>query len=154
MKLTTLCLLLKDDEILLAVKKRGFGVGKLNGIGGKVDQGESIIEAAARELKEEVGVTADLEHLESIGDIKFYFKNKPDWDQHMHMFFVKSWEGEPAESEEMRPEWHKQQSIPFDRMWADDKHWIPLALSGKKIKGEFHFNEDGSDFDKFEIKEV
>ena len=154
MKLTTLCLLLRDDEILLAVKKRGFGVGKLNGIGGKVDKGESIVEAAVRELKEEVGVTADLKHLESIGDIKFYFKNKSDWDQHMHIFFVKNWEGEPAESEEMKPEWHKQQNIPFDRMWSDDRHWIPLVLSGKKIKGEFYFNEDDSNFDKFEIKEV
>ena len=32
----TICLLRKNDEVLLAMKKRGFGVGKWNGVGGKV----------------------------------------------------------------------------------------------------------------------
>ncbi|CAN0261386.1 unnamed protein product, partial [Ectocarpus fasciculatus] len=49
-----------DDakEILLGMKKRGFGEGKWNGFGGKVESGESVDEAAKRELMEEAGVTA------------------------------------------------------------------------------------------------
>ena len=35
---TTLCLLKKDNSILLAMKKRGFGSGKYNGIGGKIER--------------------------------------------------------------------------------------------------------------------
>ncbi|CAN0505072.1 unnamed protein product, partial [Ectocarpus sp. 12 AP-2014] len=37
-----------DDskEILLGMKKRGFGEGKWNGFGGKVESGESVEEAA------------------------------------------------------------------------------------------------------------
>lgn len=34
---TTLCLLKRNDEILLAMKKRGFGTGKYNGVGGKIE---------------------------------------------------------------------------------------------------------------------
>jgi ADP-ribose pyrophosphatase YjhB (NUDIX family) len=51
MKEATLCLLIEGDKILLAMKKRGFGVGKWNGLGGKVALGEKIIDAAIRELE-------------------------------------------------------------------------------------------------------
>ena len=83
MKLSTICLLIKDDEILLAMKKRGFGAGRWNGVGGKVEPGESIEEGAIREMEEEIGVTASIENLERVGEIKFYFKDKPDWNQHV-----------------------------------------------------------------------
>lgn len=35
---TTLCLLKKENSILLAMKKRGFGAGKYNGVGGKIEK--------------------------------------------------------------------------------------------------------------------
>ena len=76
MRQATLCLLLKDDEILLAMKKRGSGVGKWNGVGGKVKIGESAKQAAIREMNEEIGVTADSSCLEKAGKIKFFFKDK------------------------------------------------------------------------------
>lgn len=156
---TTLCFLMRDDEILLAMKKRslsGFGVaiGKWNGIGGKVDVGETVESAAIRELNEEISVVAKEEELKEVGNIKFYFKDKPEWDQHVHIFTVKSWEGEPTETEEMMPQWYKHHEIPFHLMWDDDKHWLPLVLAGKKIEGEFHFNEDGSGFTDFKIREI
>ena len=70
-KLLTLCLVSKGDEILLGMKKRGFGEGRWNGFGGKVEQGESVEEAARRELKEESGVVA--EKLEKVGIIEFEY---------------------------------------------------------------------------------
>lgn len=154
MRDVTLVLLTKDDEILLAMKKRGFGVGKWNGVGGKLLDGESLEDAALREMEEEIGVKAKPEHLNKKGSIKFYFNNKPDWDQEVHIFFVNDWEGEPQESEEMKPKWYKHYEIPFNEMWKDDIHWLPVCLKGKNVSGEFYFNEDGSIIEKFEIREV
>ena len=159
MRDVTLCFLLKDEEILLAIKKRslsGFGaaIGKLNGVGGKVDEGEGIRTAAIRELKEEIGVSVKENELEEVGNIRFHFKDKPEWDQHVHIFTVRSWEGEPQESEEMKPQWFDIKDIPFDAMWPDDKHWLPMVLAGKKVEGEFNLINEGANIDDFDIREI
>ncbi len=155
MKSVTLCLLVKENKILLAMKKRGFGVGKWNNFGGKVKVGETIEVAASRELREEIGVIAEPEKLEKVGNIQFYFKDKPEWNQHMHVFLVRNWEGEPQESEEMMmPKWYSQNEIPFDTMWADDKHWLPMVLAGKKVEGRFNFINEGAKIDEFDIREI
>ncbi len=159
MRPVTLCFLVKDNKVLLAVKKRslsGFNVaiGKWNGVGGKVDVGETIEAAAVREIGEEIGVKIGKQHLEKVGNIEFHFKDKPDWDQQMHIFLVRNWQGEPKESEEMAPKWYLHNEIPFDSMWPDDKHWLPAVLSGKKIEGKFYFNNEGANIDEFDIREI
>jgi 8-oxo-dGTP pyrophosphatase MutT (NUDIX family) len=53
----TLLFLITEDKILLAMKKRGFGTGKWNGVGGKIESGESLEAALVRECQEEIGVT-------------------------------------------------------------------------------------------------
>lgn len=47
-KLFSLVLIRDQDRVLLGQKKRGFGLGKWNGFGGKVELGESMIDAAKR----------------------------------------------------------------------------------------------------------
>lgn len=47
-----------EKQVLLGMKKRGFGAGKWNGFGGKIENGETIEEAALRELHEECSVHA------------------------------------------------------------------------------------------------
>ncbi len=156
MRQDTLVFLLKDnsEEILLAMKKRGFGVGKLNGVGGKVGKEETIEAAAVREANEEIGVVIQEKDLIKTGELTFHFTNKPDWDIHCHVFFVREWTGEPAESEEMVPEWFDQSEIPFEKMWIDDKYWLPIALGGDYVVAEFFFNEDGSALVRYTINGV
>ena len=43
-------------SVLLGMKKRGFGVGKWNGFGGKVENGETVFDGAMRELQEECSI--------------------------------------------------------------------------------------------------
>ena len=43
-KVLTLVYIRDDENILLGLKKRGFGTGKWNGFGGKVQAGETILE--------------------------------------------------------------------------------------------------------------
>ena len=138
---TTLCLLKKDNEILLAMKKRGFGIGKYNGVGGKIKQGETPEEAMIRETTEEINVTPI--KYEKVGFIEFdeYYKGKKE-NVGFHLFFVIEWKGEPTESEEMNPKWFNIKDIPYDKMLPDDKHWLPLVLEGKRIKAYFDFDED------------
>lgn len=154
MRPTTLCLALKDGKILLAMKKRGFGAGKLNGYGGKVEEGETVEAAAVREMREEIGLLAETTGINKVGQIEFHFKDKPEWNQKMHIFLVKNWEGEPQESEEMKPQWFDVKNIPFDAMWPDDKHWLPMVLAGKKVEGKFDFVNEGAHIDGFDIREI
>ena len=153
MRQTTLCLLLGADKILLALKKRGFGSGKWNGTGGKFNPeiDKSIVDAAIRETEEEIGVLA--QNPEQVGVLRFKFPYKPEWDQDVHLFLVKEWQGNPEESEEMIPKWFTFNEIPYDKMWDDDKFWLPCVLEGKKLEADFIF-KNGEIIDTHNIKIV
>lgn len=138
-KQMTLCLLYDDEKILLGMKKRGFGEGRWNGFGGKVHDNEEIIDAALRELKEEVGVSP--KDLAYRGKILFEFQETGK-QLEVHIFSAKDYSGTPQESEEMKPQFFKLQDIPYDTMWDDDKYWLPIVLEGKNIDGYFLFDKD------------
>uniref|UniRef100_A0A8C5R2H3 Oxidized purine nucleoside triphosphate hydrolase n=1 Tax=Leptobrachium leishanense TaxID=445787 RepID=A0A8C5R2H3_9ANUR len=135
-KLLTLVFVVQPSKILLGMKKRGFGMGRWNGFGGKVQPGETIEEAAKRELWEESCLTVNT--LEKIGQIKFEFVGSTELFD-VHVFHTDHFIGEPAESEEMRPQWFELEKIPFDGMWPDDIYWLPLLLKKKKFLGYFKF---------------
>ena len=138
---TTLCLLKRDNKILLAMKKRGFGKGKYNGIGGKIEKNETPEQAMIRETQEEINVTPI--KYEKIGIVEFdeYYKGKKQ-NLIFYLYFIHEWKGIPSESNEMKPEWFDIDSIPYEKMFPDDKHWLPLVLEGKKIKAYFEFDEN------------
>ena len=135
------------------MKKRGFGQGRWNGFGGKVQKGESIETATKRELQEEAGVVID--KIEKMGIINFEFKDNPEILE-VHIFKGSDMRGELVESEEMNPEWFPIDEIPFQEMWPDDKHWLPLLLNGKKFKGKFLFGEADKilKMNLFEVEEI
>lgn len=138
MRTVTLVFLRQPGHICLAMKKRGFGVGKWNGVGGKLEPGETIQEAAIRETHEEIGVTPT--SLEHVAEIAFFFTHMPQFNQTMHVFMADTWTGEPTETEEMAPRWYPLDQIPFGQMWPDDPHWLPRVLAGERIRGSFTFN--------------
>lgn len=155
----TLCLIIdkKKDKILLGMKKKGFGKGKINGFGGKIESfDESIQHAAAREVIEECNLKIYIKDILKYGEIDFYFPHKEEWNQKVHIFIAYYNEsmGEPKESDEMSVSWHNITEIPFEKMWSDDREWVPYILDNKKIKAEFHFKEDNNTTDKFQIDEI
>ena len=137
-KLLTLCIPCREHEVLLGMKKRGFGVGRWNGFGGKVSPGESIEAAALRELEEEVGLTPT--DLTKVGILTFSFKSTSDVIE-VHIFRTETYNGTVCETEEMRPAWFAAQDIPFEQMWSDDEYWFPYFLSKKRFVGAFHFDK-------------
>ena len=138
---TTLNIIVREDKILLARKKRGFGAGKINSPGGKLESGETIEQAMIRETQEEVGITPT--KFEYVGVVTYdeYFKGeKTVFD--CHLFLTTEWQGEPSESDEMNPMWINKSEIPYDEMIGDDPYWLPRILAGEKVKCFFKFDEN------------
>jgi 8-oxo-dGTP diphosphatase len=143
-----LCFLLRDGEVLLIRKKKGFGAGKINGVGGRVEPGERPEEAAVREVFEEVGVR--VRSLEPAGTLEFYSADsEPDWL--IHVFLSRDFEGEPRESEEASPRWYRLGELPLEEMWEDDRVWLRYALSGKRVEGRFWYDREYSRLLKWEL---
>lgn len=158
MRDTTLCFLVETfnsevTSVLLAMKKRGFGANWYNGVGGKVADNEQILDAAVRETFEEITVSVNPSDLKKVAFLKFDFPDNPEWDQVVHVYLVEEWEGEPRESEEMKPEWFSVNSIPLDKMWPDDKFWLPQVMAGKKIEAYFKMDKDNNILEQ-DVKEV
>lgn len=141
-KLVTLCLVEKGTQVLLGMKKRGFGAGLYNGFGGKVGTEETIEKAAVRELYEEASLVAC--SLEQVGLLTFTFRDEPGLELEMHIFKTDDYTGVPAESEEMKPQWFNHDDVPYAQMWSSDAAWFPLFLLGKRFTGSFHFDKPAS----------
>ena len=139
----TLLFLRQKNQVLLAMKLRGFGAGRWNGVGGKLEPGESIEQAMIRETKEEIGV--EPRNCEKVAELHFdeYFKGEPTI-MNVHVFTATKWEGAPTNSEEMAPKWFDVTKIPYDDMWPDDSYWLPDVLDGKKLVANFVLDEKDS----------
>lgn len=138
-KILTLCMIVEDGHVLLGMKKRGFGAGWWNGFGGKLMEGESLEDAARREVFEETGLT--VEEMEKAGEIEFEFVGQ-DEILHVHVFRATEFSGEAQESDEMRPQWFAFADIPYTQMWPSDGAWLPTFLEGKKFRGKIFFDEN------------
>jgi 8-oxo-dGTP diphosphatase/2-hydroxy-dATP diphosphatase len=151
LKNATLLFLVKKSQgqithICLAMKKRGFGVNRWNGVGGKVEKNETINKAAKREAKEEIGVK--VKDINKVAELSFFFPDNPLWDQLVHVYFSENWEGNPIETEEMNPKWFPTSEIPFKSMWPDDEFWVPEVLKGNLLKAMFKFGKNDAVLEK------
>ncbi len=143
-KILTLLFVHEHPNVLLGMKKRGFGKGNWNGFGGKVDKGETVEEATIRELKEEAGITVHENDMRKHGVLTFSFEDTPDILD-VHIFSANKHDGEPTETEEMLPKWFSVDDIPYDSMWSDDIYWLPELLQGRCFTGSFHFGGENND---------
>ena len=120
-KILTLVYILKDNQILLGMKKRGFGKGKWNGFGGKVKVGEETIRhGALREVQEECGLCLKDEDICQLGLIDFEFKNEPVHLE-VHVFEARQYSGQVTESDEMAPKWSQSNNAKFNSVQADGR---------------------------------
>lgn len=131
-----LVFLTRGDEVLLIHKKTGLGAGKINGPGGKQEPGESSLEAAIREVREELLITPGA--LREMGELHFDFVD--GLRLHCTVFRGDEFTGVPTETREARPEWFRITEVPYDRMWADDRYWLPQMLNGQHFRAWFRFD--------------
>jgi len=131
-----LVFLTRGEEVLLIHKKTGLGAGKINGPGGKLEPGETALDAAVREVREELLITPT--GLRERGALHFDFVD--GLRLHCTVFRGDGFDGVPTETREARPEWFRFDEIPYDRMWPDDRHWLPGMLRGSRFRAWFRFD--------------
>lgn len=134
----TLCFIRKEGKLLLILKKRGLGKGKYNAPGGRVEKGETLEQAAIRETQEEVGLTPI--GLAPAGRLDFAFTD--GYSLQAHVFTATDATGTLTETDEAIPFWCDENDIPYDKMWSDDRLWIPLMLDGTRFEAQFVFEND------------
>ncbi|KAK0232354.1 NUDIX hydrolase domain-like protein [Armillaria nabsnona] len=137
-RLYTNAFVVQGEKLLLGHKKRGFAKGMYNGFGGKVESGETSAEAALRELEEEAGVQAPLQHFA----VLFFTLEGLESAFYIDIYRAADFSGDVVETDEMRPQWFRfpgstadLPDIPLERMWQTDKHWMPLLLSNRQFVG-------------------
>ncbi len=148
----TLCHPIIDGELLLIRKQRGLGEGNIVGPGGKVEAGETPLEAARREVREELQVTPT--GVEKCGEFAFHFGDgEPDDDSmYVHVFTAADIDGTPVETEEAVPEWYPAAELPYDEMWVDDRIWMPHMLAGETFTGTFVLTDEGDAMQYYEME--
>jgi 8-oxo-dGTP diphosphatase len=134
----TLMFVIRGGRILLIHKKRGFGKGKINGPGGKMEPGETPRECAIRETQEELCITPT--GVESAGQLHFQFTDGTSI--HGFVFTATGFEGEPTETDEAIPIWCSIDELPYEYMWEDDPTWFPHMLEGRLFSGRYVFDGD------------
>lgn len=126
------------SRVLLIRKKRGLGAGKINGPGGRIEPGETPLQAALREVEEEVGVVP----LDASDRGRLSFQFVDGYSLHVHVFTAGAYRGQPRETAEAIPLWTPLDAIPYGEMWADDHLWLPHVLAGRTVHGRFVFDGD------------
>jgi 8-oxo-dGTP diphosphatase len=131
-----ICFIITGGKVMLIHKKRGLGGGKINGPGGRLEPGETAMEGAIRETIEETGITPL--GLEEAGEISFQFTD--GYGLHCTIFTARGFAGKLTETDEALPFWCPVDEVPYNGMWEDDRHWLPLLLRGEKFAGFFEFD--------------
>ena len=122
----TILFVISDGRILLIHKKRGL------------DDGESPLECAVREVEEELRISPS--GVGEVGELQFQFLD--GYSIHVWVFRASDYVGTPEETEEADPLWTAIADIPYDQMWPDDRIWLPLLLENRPFLGRFVFDGD------------
>ncbi len=132
-----ICYIFDQDKVLLINKKTGLGAGLVNAPGGRIEVAETALEAAIRECEEETGITP--EEPREVGRLNFQFAD--GYSLRGYVFFADSYHGDMKKTVEADPFWIPVTEIPYDKMWADDAIWLPKALEGSYVSGDFIFED-------------
>ncbi|MFD1848023.1 8-oxo-dGTP diphosphatase [Arthrobacter flavus] len=145
-RLVVLCFLFRDtdsgSEVLLGLKKTGFGAGRIVTLGGGVEAGETDAQAAVREVAEESGVVVGVSQLTQLGRIRWRFPSQPAADMDAAIFTADEWAGTPQPTAEVDPAWYPVNDLPWEGMWEDAQHWLGSVIAGEQLDVLVTLNPD------------
>jgi 8-oxo-dGTP diphosphatase len=137
MKLATLCYLKADGKTLMMhrIKKANdMHQGKWNGLGGKLDPGETPEECVVREVLEESGLMIVDPLLKGLLTFP-KFANNEDW--YAFVFVARKFMGKLIDSNEGFLEWIDDQQLLKLDLWQGDRIFIPWLEQPGFFSGKF-----------------
>lgn len=141
MKLATLCYVQTAHKTLMVhrVKKHNdMHQGKWNGLGGKLEAGESPEECAVREVWEESGLRC--RHPRLRGIITFpAFDGIDDW--YTFLFTLHEFEGELIDSPEGNLAWVDNDRLLSLNLWPGDRIFLPWLFEDRFFSAKFVYEQ-------------
>jgi 8-oxo-dGTP diphosphatase len=139
--LATLCYIQRDGFVLMMhrnKKANDIHRGKWNGLGGKLEPGETPEACVIREVYEESGLS--IRNPKLCGLLMFPHFQGHDW--YVFVFTATDFTGELIDSREGHLEW-----IPEDRvlelpLWESDHIFLPWIREGKFFSAKFEYEGD------------
>jgi len=125
MRFHTLCYLKRAGQTLMIhrVKKQNdVHEGKWNGLGGKLEQGETPEECALREIREESGLIARNPQLKGLLTFPAFSKGET-W--YAFVYVVREFAGELIDSQEGNLQWIDDEQLFQLNLWEGDYIFLP-----------------------------
>ncbi|HED10389.1 MAG TPA: 8-oxo-dGTP diphosphatase [Caldithrix abyssi] len=141
MKLATLCYVQNDTHTLMLhrnKKENDTHKGKWNGLGGKLEAGETPEDCVIREVYEESGLTIVQPQLKGL--ITFpMFDGRDDW--YVFMFTARQYSGELIDSPEGTLQWIENEKVPELNLWEGDRIFIPWLAQKTFFSAVFEYEK-------------
>ncbi|PPB50281.1 NUDIX hydrolase [Arthrobacter pityocampae] len=131
-----------DRQVLLGLKRTGFGTGRVVALGGKIDGAETDLDAAVREVAEESGIGLVPAEVRAAGSITWQFPARPAWNMAASLFTAEAGNATAVACEEIEPRWYGVDAIPWQDMWQDAPHWVPGLLAGRPVHATVVMSDD------------
>ena len=141
MKLATLCYVKSGGKTLMIhrVKKADdMHQGKWNGLGGKLDAGETPEECVIREVYEESGLTIRKPRLKGVLTFPKFARDE-DW--YAFIFVAHEFHGQLIDSNEGILQWVEDSQLLELNLWEGDRIFIPWLAKPGFFSGNFVYQE-------------
>lgn len=149
MKLATLCYVMDGSKTLMLYrnkKENDYHEGKWNGLGGKLEQGETPEECAIREVYEESGLKVSEPEMKGLLVFPM-FDGVDDW--YVWVFVFKKFEGEQIDSPEGTLDWIPNNKLTELNLWDGDKIFIPWLFQNKCFSAKFIY--EGGEYKSYTV---
>ena len=138
MILATLCYIRHGGRTLMVYRNKkpnDIHAGKWNGLGGKVEAGESPEACICREVEEEAGLVIQKPYLHGL----LVFANFKGQDWYVFVFSATEFDGQLIDSPEGHLEWIADDAFDSLTLWPSDRIFLPWLAQPRFFSARFFY---------------